>query len=63
MGRFSIAEWVIGASGFLSLMICFIVLYAETKEPISSLTGAILGATLVMGSLIVLLWFMRVFKK
>lgn len=63
MDKFSIGTWLMGLFTLLTLVITFIVFYHETQEPISSLTAAILSASLLLGALIVLNWFIQVFTK
>lgn len=63
MDKFSIGTWLMGLCTLLTLMITFIVYYHETQELISSLTAAILSASLVLGALIVLNWLIQVFTK
>ncbi len=56
-------QWTIAMISLVVFILTFFIFFRETQEFFSSLTAAILGTILVLGSLIIVSWLIQVFKK
>lgn len=59
----SMTSWVITIISLVVFILTFFIFFHETSEVYSSLTAAIFSACLVLGTLIVVSWFVKAFKK
>lgn len=63
MDAHSKIHWGIGIISLFVFILTFFIFFRETQELLSSLTAALLSTLLVLASLIIVSWFIRVFTK
>ena len=55
--------WIIAIISLVVFILTFFIFFRDTQEFFSSLTAAVFSALLVLGTLIIGSWLLRVFTK